>query len=248
MADETTTEGQVPAVETPTSPATPETTPITPEPAPPESAPATPDETPEEPEEFDRDRALKLIAKLRGEEKRARDLDKRTADQAKRLADYERREREAADAQLSEQERLATQLKRAEAELQLERQQARDTINRLEVQAHASRLQIVDPEAAVKLLDWAQLEYSDDGTPQNVEEALQALVAAKPYLAKAASAAPAAPPATSAAQPQTSVGNGATRTADASQRVFTVAEISSYPFYRANREAIQVAMREGRIV
>jgi len=43
-------------------------------------------------------------------------------------------------------------------------------------------LKIVDPEAAYKLLDHKDLTYDDDGLPTNAKDALEALVATKPYL------------------------------------------------------------------
>jgi hypothetical protein len=239
MADDTTptTDGQAPVIDTAAT--QPETAPVAPvpeTPTTPDITPTPPSETPEEvKDDFDKPRASALIAKLRLEEKRAKDLDKR-------VADYERRERDAAEAQLSESERLSTQLKRAEAELVMERQQSRDAINRYEVQAHAARLNIVDPDAAVKLLDWGQLEYDDDGRPSDVEAALKSLIEAKPYLVRSVA------PVAVAAVPQTATGNGPTRTQEPGQRTYTVAEISDYPFFRAHRADIQAAMREGRVI
>ena len=57
--------------------------------------------------------------------------------------------------------------------MEAERLDRRDTVNRYEVRLQASRLGIVDPEAAEKLLDWAAVEYDDHGSPKNLEKALQ---------------------------------------------------------------------------
>lgn len=124
------------------------------------------------------------------------------------LAAYERTKAELAsskaelqklqDAQLTETQRLAKDKERAEAERDQLREDLRDKVNRYEVQLQANKLGIIDPEAAVKLLDWSSLEYGEDGAPKNVEAALKALLVAKPYLA--AQAAPPAPGATNPAR------------------------------------------------
>lgn len=186
---------------------------------------------PEQPEDdFDKARALETIRKLRTFEKQARE-------QAKILAEYQRKEQEAEQAKLSEQERLQQQLSQAKAELELERQQTRDRMNAYEVQLQANRLGIVDPDAAVKLLDWSSLDYDEDGRPADIEAALTQLLADKPYLAKTQTPAP-KPAATT---------NAATRTPSPATRIFTAAEIADRDFYVKHRAEIQQAYREGRI-
>jgi hypothetical protein len=227
------TEGQAPVApetETPNTQPAPER----------ETRTAEPETTPETPEEeaFDKERALHTIRQLREAEKVAK---KQAADHAKRVAEYEQKDRERAEAEMTERDRLAAQLDRATAELQLERQQNRDAINRYEVERSAAKLNIVDPEAAVKLLDWGSLEYDTDGRPIDVDAALTALVEAKPYLIKATET-PAAKP-RAAANPT----NPATRTQAPGQRIYTMAEFENYPFYQANKADMEAAMREGRI-
>ncbi len=51
-----------------------------------------------------------------------------------------------------------------------------------EVANTATRLGIVDPDAAYKLLDKGAIEYGDNGKPVNVEVLLQGLLKDKPYL------------------------------------------------------------------
>lgn len=99
------------------------------------------------------------------------------------LAASKARLTEFENAQLSETQRLSKEKTQLQAELEQARQDAQDRTNRYEVELRASRLGIVDPEAAVKLLDWSSLEYGEDGTPKNVDAALKALLATKPYLA-----------------------------------------------------------------
>lgn len=91
-------------------------------------------------------------------------------------------QQEAENAKLSESEKLTKRAAQLEADLEAERVDRRDVINRYEVQLQASRLGIVDPDAAVKLLDWSTVEYREDGSPKNLDAALQALIKARPYL------------------------------------------------------------------
>lgn len=100
-----------------------------------------------------------------------------------KLTALEKAQQEAEAAKLSDLEKATKERDTLKAELDAERQDRRDRINRYEVQLAAGRLGIVDPEAAVKLLDWDSLEYSEDGSPKGVDAALRKLLAAKPYLA-----------------------------------------------------------------
>lgn len=47
----------------------------------------------------------------------------------------------------------------------------------------AQKLNIVDPDAAYRLLDTSSLEFDDSGQPKDIEKALKTLLANKPYLA-----------------------------------------------------------------
>lgn len=46
----------------------------------------------------------------------------------------------------------------------------------------ANKLNIVDPDAAVRLLDRSDIEWSDAGRPTNLQTLMEALLVAKPYL------------------------------------------------------------------
>jgi len=100
-----------------------------------------------------------------------------------RLTTLERQQQEADAAKLSDLEKAQRERDTIKAELEAERLERREAINRYEVQIAASRLGIVDPDAAAKLLDWDTLEYAEDGSPRGVEKALQALIKARPWLA-----------------------------------------------------------------
>ena len=142
----------------------------------------------------------------------------------------------AIDAQLSKEEQLTKRTVQLEAERDFERQTRQDLVNRYEVQIAAGKLGIVDPDAAVKLLDWSSLEYADDGTPKDVDKALKLLLRERPYLAGGPTS------------PQMAATNGATRASQPGSRLYTKSELASYEFYSANRADIQLAMRQGRII
>lgn len=175
---------------------------------------------------FEPERARALIAKLREQERT----------QQKELSELRNRVKAADDAKLSEQERLTQRL------AELERQQAdatrshQERILRYEAQLAANKLHIVDPDAAVKLMDWSTLEYDDAGQPTNIETVLKDLLKTRPYLAAQAAAPQASP--TNPARTQTAAGS----------RTYTVEQLRDHAFYTAHREDIQAAMREGRIV
>ena len=90
---------------------------------------------------------------------------------------------DAEAATLTEAQKVSRERDTLKAQLDSERLERQSAINRYEVQLQASKLGIVDPEAAVKLLDWESLEYADDGSPKGLEAALKKLLASKPYLA-----------------------------------------------------------------
>jgi len=67
------------------------------------------------------------------------------------------------------------------------------------VSAQANRLNIIDAEAAVKLLDRSKLELDEEGNPKNVEDVLRDLIKERPYLAPKAPTSVPSPGGTNAA-------------------------------------------------
>ena len=105
------------------------------------------------------------------------------AEYRKKLRDLEQTVKQHEEAKLSESERLQkrlAELEREQANYQRERQ---ERTLKYETMLAASKLGIVDPEAAYKLLDLTRIEFDEDGTPRNIEAALKELLKAKPYLA-----------------------------------------------------------------
>jgi hypothetical protein len=93
-------------------------------------------------------------------------------------------EKARADAELSEAEKLTKRQKELEAQVEALTKQARQKTLEAAIVKQAILLGIIDPDAAVKLLDADELELDDEtGEPKNVEAALKALIKDKPYLA-----------------------------------------------------------------
>ncbi len=127
----------------------------------------------QEPERFD----AEYVKKLRGE----------AAEYRKKLRELEQVVKQHNDEKLSETERLQqrlAELEREQAQYQAERQER--TV-KYEIMLAANKLGIVDADAAYKLVDLAQVEYAEDGTPKNLDKVLANLVKARPYLAGAPS-------------------------------------------------------------
>jgi hypothetical protein len=161
-----------------------------------------------------------------------RKLRAEAAEYRKRLRELENKVKAEEEAKLSEQERLQkrlAELERKEAEYQMVLQ-ARTL--EYEVKLLASRLGVVDPEAAYRLLDLKQVEFDEDGRPANLEKVLKDLVAKKPYLVASGVPSP-----TNPAQGRIS-----------GQQVFSRSQLRDPKFFAANREAIMQAVREGRIL
>lgn len=108
-------------------------------------------------------------------------------DAQKIIADFQAKEKAAADAQLSEVERAQKQAAEWQQKHADTTRAMQERIIGLTIQLQASKLNIIDADAAVKLMDWSQLEFDDDGTPTNADKVLADLVTARPYLVAAPS-------------------------------------------------------------
>lgn len=120
-------------------------------------------------EQFD----AEYVRKLRAE----------AAEYRKRLRELEQKAQEQENAKLSETERLQKRLAELEREQAAYQRERQERTLKYETMLAASKLGIVDPEAAYKLLDLTRIEFDEDGTPRNIEAALKELLKAKPYLA-----------------------------------------------------------------
>lgn len=113
----------------------------------------------------------------------ARKLRSEAANLRKRLKGYEDAEQAARDAQLSEVELSKKQLADLQTKYDAYIKTTQERIVRYAVERAAAKLNIIDPEAAATLLNRAELEFDNDGTPTNATKLLERLIKNKPYLA-----------------------------------------------------------------
>lgn len=121
----------------------------------------------------------------------ARKLRREAQSLRKRLAELDRAAEERKAAEMSEVERATQRAATLEQELAAIKKQITERTVRYEVMLRASEMNVVDPEAAVRLLDLDGLDAGEDGLPDGnaIDRALKALLKAKPYLVKQAAAA-----------------------------------------------------------
>jgi Phage minor structural protein GP20 len=144
------------------------------------------------------------------------------------LTAEEKRERDFEAAQ-----KAATDAQRELQELKLSRA----------IERQAATLKIISPEIAAKLLDWADIDYDDNGAPKNLEKLLSALVTTYPHLAQ--------PDATQASAHTAGGATNPGRSAQISPTgapVFRVSQLADFEFAMAHKAEIEQATREGRIV
>jgi len=110
-----------------------------------------------------------------------------------KLKELEQKVQEHETAKLSEAEKLQKRLAELEREQATYQRERQERTLKYETMLTASKLGIVDPEAAYKPLDLASIEFEEDGTPKNIERALRDLIAKRPYLASAAAGSPTNP-------------------------------------------------------
>lgn len=111
------------------------------------------------------------------------------ADARKKLAAFEKAQQEADLAKLGDLEKANKQLSDLQAKYADTQRIAQERIVAYEVKLAASDLQFHNPAAAVKLLDWSQLEFDDDGMPKNAAALLKNLAEHDPWLVKSVNAA-----------------------------------------------------------
>lgn len=119
------------------------------------------------------------VAQLQKELNKARKQAAETRAALKLLQDERKSE---TDQQLTEQQRLEQRVQELERTNEKLAATVRESVLTATVTQYAAKLGIIDPDAAVKLLDKDDLELDDDGRPLNVEQALKELVKEKPYL------------------------------------------------------------------
>lgn len=116
-----------------------------------------------------------LVEKLRPFEKEADRLKKANAALEAKVSEFER-------SKLSDTERLQAERDAALKTATEAQKRAQERAVRADVVIAATKLNIVDPDAAYRLLDAGAIEFDDAGDPKNIAALLTDLVKAKPYL------------------------------------------------------------------
>ncbi len=166
----------------------------------------------------------------------AKKLRAEAASLRRRLKELEDLKKQMDDAKLSETERLQKRLAELEKEQALHLRERQERTLRYETMLAASKLGIVDPEAAYKLLDLKAIEFDEDGTPKDIQKHLEELLKQRPYLKPQAQ-----PQAPTVSPTNPAVGSNRTNT-------FTQSQIADRRFWEQHRDEILKAMAEGRIV
>lgn len=136
-----------------------------------------------ESESISLDEARKLRSEASNLRKRLKELDAMNLE----LKTF-REQTEAA--KLSDQEKQALAQKKIEQQLAEHQSQNADLLRQLqearinnEVFKNASKLNIIDIDAAGKLIDASRIDYDESGNPTNIDSLLKDLVKARPWLA-----------------------------------------------------------------
>ena len=134
------------------------------------------------------------------------------------VAEFQAAQKAAEEAQLSELEKAQRRIAEYEQERTQVTLQAQERVTRAEVRSEASRLGI-NPQLAARIVDYAAIEYDENGDPTNIPALLQQ--AAQDYgitsAASAATAASAAANPTQQQQPRPSAGMPAAPARSATQ-------------------------------
>lgn len=99
-----------------------------------------------------------------------------------RLREAEAKVRAHEDAQLSEMERAQREAREAAQREREAREELKAVRTRTEIERAATKLGIVDADAAARLLDQGTLDFDERGALKNVEAVLRDLVRERPYL------------------------------------------------------------------
>lgn len=123
-----------------------------------------------------------LQATLDRERKERQDANKEAQSIRAKLRELEKADEERRKAAMTEEEKAKAELEALRAEAASLKAERQSMLVSAAVQSAALKVGIVDPEAAIKLLDPSALKLDADGRPTNAEDALRELAKAKPYL------------------------------------------------------------------
>jgi len=122
-----------------------------------------------------------LQAELEETRKALTKANRESAQRRKKLEEFENQEKERAEAELSEMEKLQRQIEQLSSEKELTQKKANEILIKSAVIAQAAALNFNDPEDAFALVDKSQFEL-DGSKVSGVKEALEELAKSKPYM------------------------------------------------------------------
>lgn len=130
--------------------------------------------------EFDKERAMATIRKLRAFEKDA----KEAAKLRKEVERLTKAEDDRKKADMTEVERLKAEKGELEGKLSAAQQEAKERLLHSTVTSEAYKANFADPEDAWRMIDHSKVVVGDDGKVTGADEEIKALMTSKPYLLK----------------------------------------------------------------
>lgn len=161
---------------------------------------------------------------------------KSLSERARKADELEKAQNEAEQKALAEQGKYKELAEKHEKEAASAKQMVQDLVLKNAIQSEAVKLGIVDVEAAAVLIDKTNIKVKDDGSAEGVQQALEALIAAKPYLKG-----------TPQQQPIGTGSNPNPNQTEAGTKKFKLSQIQDSKFWAANEKDIMQALKLGLV-
>lgn len=152
---------------------------------------------------------------------------------------FEKEKSDAEAKRLEDEGKFKELYEKSEAEKKAAEERLTEATLRNAFLVEAPKHNIVDADAAWKLMDRSGVTLGDDGSAQGIEAALKSLVEAKPFLVQSG---PAGKKAGAPSNPSKEGGEG-----DGTKRTYKRSELKDSKFFEDNKADIMAAYGEGRI-
>lgn len=152
-------------------------------------------------------------------------------DKAKQADELLHREEEEKTKKLEEDKKFEELLKLEREKSQKLAEQLQSSKVESAIQTEAVKAGIVDPEAALKLVDRGLIKTGDNGEPIGISDAIKALATSKPYLVDVKKA---------------NLGDGTPPDGGNITKI-KLSDAQNPEYYRKNQEAVDTALRTGNI-
>lgn len=162
---------------------------------------------------------------------------KSLSERAKKADDLEKAQSEAERKALEEQGKWKELAEKNAADAKASAEKLQQVTVNSKIQSEAAKLGIVDTEAAVILLDRSKITVNEDGTVTGAEDALKALLEAKPYLKGGAPNTPDVGSGSNPSPGQTPEGT----------KKFKLSQLQDHKFFTENEKDIQAALKAGLV-